>query len=262
MPHTVNPDTAQDAGKEAAYSSMPSPPVQAGAALERLNVLIVEDNPQQRDAFAESVMRASDMHLVGAAANGRDGLRLLDEHRPDVLLVDLDLPDIRGVDLIKHAARHLPDCDVMVVTVFGDERSVVESIESGATGYLLKDAMPDDFVGQIRALRAGGSPISPFIARRLLTRFQPLALDAGEAEGQGAGHGAGMNDERVALSEREHSVLSLVAKGFSYAEIADMLTVSPHTVTTHVKRIYRKLQVRSKTEAVYEARKLGLLRGM
>jgi DNA-binding NarL/FixJ family response regulator len=258
MPHTLNPDTAQDAGKEAAYSTMPSPPVQAGAAPERLNVLIVEDNPQQRDAFAESVMRASDMHLVGAAANGRDGLRLLDEQRPDVLLVDLDLPDIRGVELIKHAARHLPDCDVMVVTVFGDERSVVESIESGATGYLLKDAMPDDFVGQIRALRAGGSPISPFIARRLLTRFQPLAPDASQADG----HAAGSNDERVALSEREHSVLSLVAKGFSYAEIADMLTVSPHTVTTHVKRIYRKLQVRSKTEAVYEARKLGLLRGM
>jgi DNA-binding NarL/FixJ family response regulator len=236
---------------------MPPPPVQAASSKAPLLVLIVEDNPQQRQAFADAVLQASDLRLVGAAGNGRDGLRMLDEQRPDVLLVDLDLPDIRGVELIKHAARHLPDCDVMVVTVFGDERSVVESIEAGATGYLLKDAMPDDFVGQIHALRAGGSPISPFIARRLLTRFQPLAPDASQASQEGAA-----DLERVALSDRENSVLSLVAKGFSYAEIADMLSVSPHTVTTHVKRIYRKLQVRSKTEAVYEARKLGLLRGM
>lgn len=220
--------------------------------MEPITVLVVEDNPRFRESFTEAIEGDSEFKLVGAAANGTDGLRMLDEHRPDVLLVDLDLPDISGVELIRHAARSLPESDVMVITVFGDERSIIESIEAGATGYLLKDAMPPDFVGQIRELRAGGSPISPIIARRLLTRFHPPGAPESEHE---------TSNDRPALSEREHSVLSLVAKGFSFGEIARVLNVSPHTVTTHVKRIYRKLQVRSKTEAVYEARKLGLLRG-
>lgn len=219
--------------------------------MNAISVLVVEDNPRFRESFAEAVQGDASFALVGAAANGADGLRMLNEHRPDVLLVDLDLPDMSGVELIRHAARHLPDSDVMVITVFGDERSIIESIEAGATGYLLKDAMPPDFVGQIRELRAGGSPISPIIARRLLGRFHPPGTPEAEPDAS----------DRPALSEREHAVLSLVAKGFSFGEIARVLNVSPHTVTTHVKRIYRKLQVRSKTEAVYEARKLGLLRG-
>ena len=225
------------------------------ALMEPITVLVVEDNPRFRESFAEAIEGDAEFRLIGAAANGADGMRMLDEQHPDVLLVDLDLPDFSGVELIRHAARNLPESDVMVITVFGDERSIIESIEAGATGYLLKDAMPPDFVGQIRELRAGGSPISPIIARRLLTRFHPPGTPEAGPDGENE------SSDRPTLSEREHSVLSLVAKGFSFGEIARVLNVSPHTVTTHVKRIYRKLQVRSKTEAVYEARKLGLLRG-
>jgi DNA-binding NarL/FixJ family response regulator len=174
----------------------------------------------------------------------------MDARHPDVLLVDLGLPDRPGLDLIRHAARHLPDCDIMVITVFGDEKHVIESIEAGATGYLHKDSLPRDFVEQIRLLHGGASPISPVIARQILTRFQPPRRPAGR------------NGERQTpvLSEREHEVLTLVTKGFTYDEIAKLLAVSTHTVMTYVKRIYRKLQVNSKTEAVYEARKMGLLR--
>lgn len=215
-----------------------------------ISVLLVEDDAKFRDAFVRAIEAAPDLQLLGAASTGTAGLRLIDSCRPDVLLVDLGLPDRPGLDLIRHAVAHLPDCDIMVVTVFGDEKHVIESIEAGATGYLHKDSLPRDFVDQIRLLHGGASPISPVIARQILTRFQPPR------------RAAARNGERAVptLSEREHEVLTLVTKGFTYDEIAKLLAVSPHTVMTYVKRIYRKLQVNSKTEAVYEARKMGLLR--
>lgn len=217
-----------------------------------LAIVIVEDDAKFREAFARAIEAAPDMRLLGAAANGAQAFALLAAHRPDVLLVDLDLPDVRGLEIIRHAARAHPDCDVMVVTVFGDEKHVIESIEAGASGYLLKDTLPADFVEQIRVLHAGGSPISPAIARRLLARFQSAPQPSAPAAGPGA--------VPATLSEREHAVLGYVTKGFTYDEIAGLLAVSRHTVLTYVKRIYRKLQVNSKTEAVYEARKMGLIR--
>ncbi len=236
-----------------------------------LGVAIVEDDAKFRDAFAQFVRGAADMRLLGTAANGRQGYALLDAHAPDVLLIDLDLPDIRGLEVIRRCVERHPDCDIMVVTVFGDERHVLESIEAGATGYLLKDSLPADLLEQIRLLRAGGSPISPIIARQLLARFQvPVSATPDLAATPGVAVApppvpeppAGVPDEVAGreLSERERTVLGLVAKGFTYDEIAGLIGVSRHTVMTYVKRIYRKLQVGSKTEAVYEARKMGLVR--
>lgn len=220
-----------------------------------LGILIVEDDAKFRESFAEVIRGAPDMRLLEAAANGQQCLAALARLRPDVLLVDLDLPDMRGLDIIRQVARSHPDCEVMVVTVFGDERHVIESIEAGATGYLLKDSLPQDLLAQIRQIKAGGSPISPIIARRLLTRFQPENASSSQSADKPADEA-----EVPALSERERSVLNLVTKGYSYDEIASLLSVSRHTVLTYVKRIYRKLQVTSKTEAVYEARKMGLVR--
>lgn len=220
-------------------------------AMKGISVLMVEDDALMREALAQSIRATPDLWLMGAAHDAASALQLLAEHRPDVLLVDLDLPDRPGIEIIRHAARHLPDSDVMVITVFGDERHVIESIEAGATGYLLKDSLPLDFCEQIRLLHAGASPISPLIARRVLARMH--ALHAAPRDGSGA-------LDAPALSEREREVLSLVTKGYSLKEIAGLLAVSPHTVMTYVKRTYRKLQVSSKTEAVYEARKMGLLR--
>ena len=212
-----------------------------------IEVVIVEDDAKFRSAFARLIEATPEMELLGTAATLAQGMDLVRRRMPDVLLVDLDLPDGSGLDLIRHVASRSDTCDIMVITIFGDERHVIESIEAGASGYLLKDSLPEDFIEQIRVLHAGGSPISPVIARQLLTRF--VGNSAGPA-----------TSEVPELSEREHSVLNLVTKGFTYQEIAGLLRVSPHTVLTYVKRIYRKLQVSSKTEAVYEARKLGLLR--
>ena len=204
------------------------------------SVLIVEDDARFREAFSQAVLRAPDMRLIGAAPDFRSGLALL-EALPDVLLVDLQLPDGSGVDLIRAAAHQDPPCDVMVVTVFGDERNVLQSIEAGATGYLLKDLPADELVQQIRVLRAGGSPISPIIARQLLTRFAPPEAEVDP------------------LSAQEVRVLTLTAKGHTYDEIAGLMQISRHTVQTYVKRIYRKLQVNSKLGAVSEGRRLRLI---
>lgn len=212
------------------------------------SVLIIDDDPHVRNAFAEALSCTADLHLAGLAEDLSDGLYLLEQTKPDVLLVDIGLPSGSGIELISRAHKSLPACEVMVFTVFGDERQVLECIEAGATGYLLKDTQGPDIVEQIRILLKGGSPISPVIARRLLGRFQTATLPSA------------FSLNARCLSPQEHSVLDMSAKGYSYEEISRLLGLSRHTVETYVKRIYRKLQVHSKSEAIYEARHLGLLR--
>ena len=208
------------------------------------SVLIVEDDLRLRASLAQAIRAAPDLKLVGEADDLPEGLRLLDLVQPEVLLVDIGLPSGSGLELIRHAAKQSPHCNVMVITVFAEEQLVLDCIEAGATVYLLKGSSPQDIAAQIRSLVAGGSPISPTIARRLLSRFtaQPNA-------------GA----DAPTLSTQEQAVLSMSAKGYSYDEIAGLLKLSRHTVETYVKRIYRKLHVHSKTAAVYEGRKLGLV---
>ncbi len=212
-------------------------------------IVIVEDRVEFRNAFAAMVAVQADMRLIGAAADLAAGMALLDQGAVDVLLVDLGLPDGSGLDLIREAARRWPDsCDIMVISVFVDEDHVMAALEAGATGYLLKDASPTDLTRQIRELRAGGSPISPVIARRLLMRlpYNQVATPPHESL------------LTSSLTDQERAVLGYAAKGYSYDEIAGLLGISRHTVLTYVKRIYHKLQVHSKTEAIYEARRLGI----
>lgn len=223
------------------------------------SVLIVEDQARFRDAFVHSLSSVGDIELLGIAPDLPQGRRMFDQLQPDVLLVDLDLPGGSGIELIRHAAQTRPQCEVMVISVFGDEQHVLTSIEAGATGYLLKDSLALDLPGQLRSLRAGGSPISPVIARRLLLRLAPAVNHRSSLPAEASALGLG-DEDVVALSEQESRVLHLAAKGFTFDEIAQFMQVSPHTVMTYVKRVYRKLHVRSKVEAIYEARRLGWLR--
>jgi len=218
----------------------------------KLTVAIVDDDPRYRSSLAHAVMSAPDMALVGVADDLETGRALLDSRQPEILLVDLGLPSGSGMELIRHAAENLPACDVMVITVFGDERHVIASIEAGATGYLLKDASNGELADHIRALRAGGSPISPVIARQLLTRFAapgPAVPAKDEIE----------EDVPQALSPQEHKVLLMISKGNTHEEIAQVMGVSRQTVLTYVKRTYRKLQVHSKVEAIAKAQRAGLI---
>lgn len=210
-------------------------------------MLIVDDLPEFREAFGDMIAATPDMALAGSSGTLAGGLALLDRGPFDILLVDLGLPDGSGLTLIREAMKRWPDrCDAMVISVFADEHHVLAAIEAGATGYLLKDASPIDVVQQIRELRAGGSPISPVIARRLLQRLAPAKVPEPKTG-------------EVSLTEQELAVLNYAAKGFTFDEVGQLLGISRHTVMTYIKRSYQKLQVHSKTEALYEARRMGLL---
>ncbi len=227
----------------------------------RHQVLIVEDEPELLLKFATAVQSDPLLALSGAVPTGKAGMALLDALKPDVLLVDLGLPDISGIEVIRHSALHHPNTDVLVVTMFGDDQHVLASIEAGATGYLLKDALADRICVSIHELRAGGSPITPSIARKVLARFRlpvPATIQA-SSKNPGAKSAVSDGSSPASLTEREVDILRLVAKGLSFNEVGDSLGISPHTVVAHVKKIYRKLAVHSRGEAVFEAGQMGLL---
>lgn len=209
-------------------------------------VMVVEDDPAFLTRFCKIVTSDTEFELLAAVADVASARQALSKAMPDVLLTDLGLPDGSGIDLIRETARCHPETDIMVITVFGDEDHVLASIEAGATGYILKDSLPQQFVDVIKQLRAGGSPISPVIARQLLKRLRAREIVVGSGE-------------ESPLSARESEVLGLIAKGFSFGEIARFIGVSQHTVISHVKKIYQKLAVHSRGEAVYEAGKMGLI---
>jgi DNA-binding NarL/FixJ family response regulator len=224
-----------------------------------VTVALVEDDPGTRSRFEAVIHAAPHLELAHSAARARDILAWLADHPVDVLLVDLGLPDGSGIDVIRECTRLQPACEVMVITMFGDEAHMMKAFGAGAKGYLLKDGTGEDLAAHIMNLRNGGSPMSPIIARKLLRKLggasaQPPVLGAEPAPP--------VRDTATGqpLSPKETEVLALVARGFSYGETAELLNVSVHTVHSHVRNIYGKLSVRSKTEAVYEARQLGLLR--
>ncbi len=224
------------------------PPRAPAASPAPVTVALVEDDPGTRSRF-EAVIRADPhLELVHSAAWARDMLAWLAEHPVNVLLVDLGLPDGSGIDVIRECTRLQPACEVMVITMFGDEAHMMKAFGAGAKGYLLKDGTGEDLAAHIMNLRNGGSPMSPIIARKLLGQLGggPVQPVPQTAAGQ-------------PLSPKETEVLGLVARGFSYGETANLLNISVHTVHSHVRNIYGKLSVSSKTEAVYEARQLGLL---
>ena len=214
------------------------------------SVLIVEDEPELLHRFSAALLAEERLQVIAAVSTGAAALAVLAESTPDVVLLDLGLPDVDGIVVIRHVMQHCPDCDVLVVTMFSDDDHVFAALEAGATGYLLKDVGPERIAASIYELRAGGAPISPSIARRVLARMR-AATPADAPPGQAA--------SASILTPREIELLKLTAKGLSFDKVGELLGISPHTVVAHVKKIYRKLAVHSRTEAVYEATQMGLL---
>jgi len=216
-----------------------------------LRVMIVEDNPATRERFAEALANDARVSLVAESATVREAKASIRDACPDVILVDLGLPDGHGTEVIEFAVRSCPQCDVMVITMFGDESNVIASIEAGASGYVLKDASAETLVASIIELHAGGAPMSPGIARLLLRRMRANAHESRDLNRSAQRDGT--------LTERETDVLNALSRGYTYAEVADRLGISPHTVTTHIKNSYRKLAVHTAAAAVTRAAELGLL---
>jgi len=220
-------------------------------SMNPVTVALVEDDASVRERFQRVIAAEPSLRFLFAAGTARELLDWFAENAVDVLLVDLGLPDTPGLEVIRRARRLQPACAVMVITMFGDESNMLQAFEAGAGGYLLKDGTEADLASHVLSLHGGGSPMSPIIARQLLVRWQ---ADAAAAAPRGEGG-------PVALSKRESEVLNLVARGFIYPEIAQQMGLSVSTIQTHVRNIYGKLDVHNKTEAVFEARQLGLLRG-
>lgn len=208
------------------------------------SVLLVEDEDSTRHRLAQVIDAHPQLQLMETNATLNQARTSLQRLQPDVLLCDLGLPDGNGIELIRDIRRLDYKTETMVITVFGDEQHVMSAIEAGATGYLLKDERADYIGDSIMQMMAGVSPISASIARHLLKKFRVDTV---------------VDEEQQALSNREVTVLRYLAKGFNCADIAELLSISPHTVTTYIKRIYRKLAVHSRGEAVYEAHKLGII---
>lgn len=216
-----------------------------------------------REFFSASVERCPELALAGAVSSVAEAQKFLDSESGsvDVLLTDLGLPDGNGMQIIWHARQRYPQCEALVISMFGDEENVLASIEAGALGYIHKDAAPDDIALTILEMKRGASPISPMIARRGLAKYlamqpapestlMPMAVPS---------HATLAEELVPLLSGRELEVLGMIARGFSYVEISKLQSISVHTVQTHIKSLYRKLAVHSKNEAVFEATKLGLL---
>jgi len=218
-------------------------------SIDPISVAIVEDDPVCRARFADALSLAGRCRLSGVFDNGSSALAWLEQNEPDVLLTDLGLPDIPGLAVITYCAQRYPRCGIMVITMYEDEEHVVRSLEAGASGYLLKDSLRDEILQHVMELMAGGAPMTPAIARYLLKRFRPDAEVPARITPAPAAQ----------LTQRELEMLGLLAKGFSYGEVARLSGISVHTVHAHIKHIYAKLQVNSRSEAVFEAMQLGLL---
>ncbi|MDX6751539.1 response regulator transcription factor [Geminicoccaceae bacterium 1502E] len=213
--------------------------------MTRLRILCVEDDEPTRRHLAGALAADARFEVVeaGSLAEARSELVA---SLPEVMLVDLQLPDGHGLELIRDVRRRSPSVEILVVSIFCDERSVVAAIAAGATGYILKDALPDDIVATVEAVLRGHSPVSAAIARFLLRQVQQQeTVQAADAP---------------RLTRREVDILWGIAKGFTYNDIADRLEISRKTVPNYIKSIYRKLGVSSRGEAVFEAVQQRLIR--
>ncbi len=210
------------------------------------HALLLEDLPEVADWLrALLVQRFAGIEVSHAATLG-SARKLLDTGiRPQLALIDLGLPDGDGTALIRPLAQRCPDCCIVVTTLFGDDAHVFPALRAGAHGYLLKDQPEERLAAALDGILRGEPPLSPAIARRLLRAFQPIAPD----DTPGA----------ETLTPRERDVLVLVSKGCRLPELAEKLEISRHTVSDHLKSIYRKLNVNSRAEATLEAARLGLV---
>jgi DNA-binding NarL/FixJ family response regulator len=201
----------------------------------KIKVVIVEDDTEMREGLKSIVQSHPALECIATCSSGEEALKQIPELIPDIVLMDIHLPGISGIDCVKTLKPLLSFTQFMMCTVYEDNDNVFESLCAGATGYLLKNSPPGKITESIIDLYHGGSPMSSTIARKVIHTFQPVAHQ---------------NTEMEKLTKREREMLDLLAKGYRYKEIADQLFISFETVRTHIHHIYEKLHVQSRTEAL------------
>lgn len=209
---------------------------------ESIGVSIIDDDRALRELIADWLRKGRGVHFVSGYPDAASAIEGLPNDRPQVVLVDINLPDNSGIYCVYRLKSVLPDTQFVMLTVYEDVEHIYEALAVGATGYLVKNTSREDLIAAIRQVHDGGAPMSSYIARKVVQAFQKPRIQAGGE----------------ALSPREWEILVLLAKGYSYKEIAEQLGISMPTVNTHIRRTYEKLHVHSRAQAVA---KFGLLSG-
>ncbi len=207
-----------------------------------IQILIVEDDKQLQMTYMLLLEGEPGMAVVGAFTTGEDALAFLKTADADIMLTDLGLPGMSGIELIKAVKRLKPAVEIMALTVFEDRENTFSAIKAGASGYLLKGTTPRELIEALYTLHQGGAPMSPKIARAVLNEFRNEHTS-----------------DAYLLTPREKDILKGMERGHTYKELAQMLHISPHTVHSHIKHIYEKLQACNRKEAFLKARKMGIL---
>ena len=205
---------------------------------QKIRIVVVDDHPVVRQGLVAMLGYENDLLVVGEAADGQEGVRVILEQKPDVVLLDLRLPILSGIEVMKQVRPREPQCKFLVLTTYDTDEYIVPALSAGAQGYLLKDASPDELVRAIHLVQGGGSPLEPGIAAKLL--------------------GSMSESKTEELSPREREVLQLLVVGASNKAIASQIHLSENTVKSHISHIFGKLNVQSRAEAVAVALKRGL----
>ena len=207
-----------------------------------MRLVIVEDDELLLNNLQFLLGAEKDIELLGGFTNAEDALSCIKEVRPEIILLDLELPGMHGIEFIKKAKSLLPEVEILVHTVYGDKKSVFSAIKAGASGYILKGVTPRELLDAIHEQYHGGVPMSPRIARAVIREFQGVA-----------------EEEELILTPRETRILKYIEEGYHYKEIAKKCNISHHTVHAHVKKIYQKLHAKSRKDAIIRARRKGII---
>ncbi|MBN2725096.1 MAG: response regulator transcription factor [Deltaproteobacteria bacterium] len=216
--------------------------------MKRIRVLLVEDEPEISRQQQRLLAKSESIEICAVASCGLDGVRYAAEFMPDVILLDLGLPDIDGIEVTRRVKSEFPEMEIIIFTIFDEETRVIEAIRAGAAGYLLKGMSSNKMIEAILEVNSGGSVIQPHLARSILRHFRSVP-------------DVGIDREVVKspLTPREEEILKYIAKGLSNREVAGIISVSMATVRTHLEHIYSKLDVTNRTEAVTEGYKKGII---
>jgi NarL family two-component system response regulator LiaR len=215
------------------------------AKKDELTVLIADDHPLVREALHRALDDEEDMKVVAEASDGEEAVKLASELKPDVVVMDIVMPKLNGIEATRKIKEIAPDTAILILTAYDDEEYVMGLLDAGAAGYLLKSARGRDLAGAIRAIKSGESVLHPNIIARLLKRATVTAVKENEAQGL--------------LSERESEVLRLVALGMSNKEVAEELFLSQRTIKAHLTNVFNKLNVASRSEAIVKGLQWGLV---
>jgi len=207
-----------------------------------MKVSIVEDDVLLRQNLKLLLSGERGISVVSVYGSAEEALSGIKRTRPEILLADIGLPGMSGIELIRELKEQMPGLEIMAHTVFDDRETVFSAIKAGASGYLLKGSTPRELIDALHTLVKGGSPMSPKIARKVIREFQDEGID-----------------EQYLLSHRETEIVKEIENGLSYKDIAVKLAISPHTVHTHIKNIYEKLHAKDRQGALVAARKKGII---